>query len=136
MRRLHHRKFLCLLFAAAAFGETGGPPPPPPSEADALLKLGQRLFEEFAPPEVKAQFEFPTKERWDEFAARLQRALESDSLTELGALLPEARGASQALRLFSGYQDYADWLEQRIDEIEIAQQLTSPPPPTPPPPTP
>src|SRR5213078_2601063 len=71
-------------------------------------------------------------------AARLQQALESDSPKELADLLPEARAALLGLRALPGYEDYADWLEQRIDEIEVTQDLIAPPPigPTPRPPAP
>lgn len=91
--------------------------------------MGKQLFDQYAPAEVKAQYEFPTKERWDEFAARLQRALAGDSLDELAGCATEARGALTALRSLSGYEDFADWLEPRIDESEAARQATTPPPP-------
>jgi membrane-bound lytic murein transglycosylase D len=121
----------------AARGETAAPPAGtsksgPPPASDELFELGRQLFEQLAPPEIKEQFEFPSKEQWDAFAVRLQRALESDSLAELAAYLPEARGALAALRTLPGYEDYADWLEQRIDEIQAAQQLTAPAAPPPP----
>ncbi len=107
-----------------------------PVEADELFQAGQQLFDQIAPPEVKAQFQFPTKAQWDDFALRFQRAREGDSLEELVACAPEARTALAALRLLSGYEDLADWLEQRIDEIEGAQQAVVPAPvPRPLPPT-
>lgn len=96
----------------------------PSAETDDLFKLGQKLFEELAPPEIKARFEFPSKEQWDSFAARLQSTLQSDSLEELAAYGGEARAALTALRTLPGYEDMADWLEQRIDEIEGADQVT------------
>jgi membrane-bound lytic murein transglycosylase D len=136
VRRGHRRFFLSLLLVATAFAQPAATPSPATTDTDELFKLGQELFDRLAPAEIKAQFEFPTKERWDEFAARLQRALEANSLSELAAFLPEAREALQALRLLPGYEDYADWLEQRIDEIETAQQLTAPLPPAPSRPTP
>lgn len=115
------------------------PPAPKPAPADPtaeeLYQLGKNLFDQFAPPEIKAQFEFPSKEQWDTFAGRLQRALTGGSLEELAAYEAEARAALTALRLSPGYEDYADWLEQRIDEIQGAQQATAPvPPPKPLPP--
>jgi membrane-bound lytic murein transglycosylase D len=125
----------------AARGETAAPPAgipksAPPPASDELFELGRQLFEQLAPPEIKEQFEFPSKEQWDAFAVRLQRALESDSLADLASYLPEARGALAALRTLPGYEDYADWLEQRIDEIQAAQQLTTPAAPPPAIPTP
>lgn len=104
----------------------GQTPPAPTTDADELYRLGQQIFDQLAPPEIKERFEFPSREQWDAFAARLQHALENDSLEELAAYGPEARTALTALRALPGYEDVADWLEQRIDEIEGAQQALAP----------
>ena len=126
--------FLILaLLPALAAGQTAPASAAPPPDTDELFKLGQQLFDQFAPPEIKAQFEFPSKEQWDAFAARLQHALENNSLEELASYGPEARVALTALRALPGYEDYADWLEQRIDEIEGAKEAALPPQPSPPP---
>ena len=161
-----HRSILPLMVAAAlagtatppAFAEAAGggadkpnqpaqsPPPPAAvtpgtSEAqaltpDQLYKMGKTLFDELAPPEIKQQYEFPSKEQWDGFAVKLQQALGGDSLEELTAYEPQARAALVALRTLPGYEDYADWLEERLDLIEIARVATQPqlPPPNAPPP--
>jgi membrane-bound lytic murein transglycosylase D len=100
-------------------------PSPTPAGTDGLYDLGQQLFDQFAPPEVKEQFVFPSKDEWDRFAARLQHALDSNSFEELAEFEPEARAALEALRAMPGYEDYADWLELRIDEIEAAKQAVS-----------
>lgn len=100
---------------------------------DQLYELGRVLFETLAPAEIKEQFEFPTREQWDAFAARFQGALESERLEDLAAFEPEARAALVALRALPGYDDYADWLEERIDYIEAAKEAVAeaPPPPAP-----
>ena len=106
---------------------------------DQLYDLGKDLFDQYAPPEIKEQYEFPSKAQWDEFAAKLQRALDGDSLEELAAYEPQARSALAALRALPGYEDYADWLEERLDLIETAKLAARPvspgekPPPLPPP---
>ncbi len=142
-----------LAFAAAAGGGAAKPNPPaespPPPAAvppgtseeqaltpDQLYEMGKTLFDEFAPPEIKQQYEFPSKEQWDEFAVKLQRALEGESLEELAAYEPQARAALVALRTLPGYEDYADWLEERLDLIETARVVVQPqlPPPIAPPP--
>lgn len=126
------RVLLIALSAAVAAGQTPAPAPAPAtSDADELFKLGQQLFDQLAPPGIKAQFEFPSKAQWDAFAARLQHALENDSLEELAAFGPEARAVLTALRTLPGYEDLADWLEQRIDEIEGAREATAPTAPAP-----
>lgn len=128
------RVLLIVLSAAFAAGQTPAPktaPAPANPDTDELFKLGRELFDQLASPEIKAQFEFPSKEQWDAFAARLQRALENDSLEELAGFGPEARAALTALRALPGYEDLADWLEQRIDEIEGAKEATTPAAPAP-----
>ena len=100
---------------------------------DKLYETGKALFDQFAPDEVKEEYEFPSKDQWDEFAVRLQQALQSENLAELAAYEDEARTALQALRLLPGYGDYADWLQERIDYMEAANQVpaTTPPAPAP-----
>ena len=124
------------LFAAFILAAGAQPTPTPaPAGADDLFNLGQQLFDQYAPPEVKDQYRFPTKDEWDGFAARLQHALDGNSLEELAKLEPEARAALVALRTLPGYEDYADWLALRIDEIDAARLAVSrPAAPTPGPP--
>ncbi|HVU25474.1 MAG TPA: lytic transglycosylase domain-containing protein [Opitutus sp.] len=103
--------------------------------ADDVYEQAKSLFDQYAPPELKEQFDFPTREQWDRFAAKLQQALENDDLGALAAYLPQARAALLALRAIPGYEDYADWLEERLDYIEAAQQAGASPAPPPPPKT-
>lgn len=112
----------------------------PPAEEitvdlDAVFQVGQSLFEEFAPEEIKAQFRFPTRAEFDEFSGRLAQALENGSLAELAAYKTEARTALLALRAFPDYAPYADWLQERLDYIEAAEVITTQSPVTPPPTT-
>jgi membrane-bound lytic murein transglycosylase D len=95
--------------------------PPAEPAAEEWLKGAQELFEEYAPAEIKEQFAFPSAREWDEFAHRLQQALESNDLRRLAAYEPEARAALVALRALPEYQDYADWLAERLDYIEMAK---------------
>lgn len=114
-----------LKLKAAVIAALRAPAPTAPSlaESEALYEFGLQVFEQL-PAEVKAQMEFPTKEQWDTFAVRLHRALASSSLDELAHYGPEARSALRALRTIGGLEDIADWLAQRLDEIEAAQQIT------------
>jgi len=103
-------------------------------EAD-LFSLGQTLFEAHAPPEIKKEFAFPTRAEWDAFAARLEKTRETGSLAELAAYEPEVRAALVALSALPEYKDYSDWLAERLDEIVVAKEATTPPPKPPAPPT-
>jgi len=94
---------------------------------DALYETGRALFDQLAPPEIKEQFEFPTKEQWDEFAGRLSGALQDEDLAGLAGYLPDAKAALVALRALPGYEDYAIWLQERIDYIEAARDAAAVP---------
>lgn len=106
------------------------------SEEEDVFSLGQALFEAYAPAEIKQEFAFPSREQWDAFAARLEKTRATGSLAELAAYETEARAALLALRALPDYQDYADWLAERLDEIIVAKQATTPPPSVVPPATP
>jgi membrane-bound lytic murein transglycosylase D len=138
MRRLRHLFPIGILFSGGGFAAYAAQPAPPSAESsigaetDALFQVGKQLFDHLAPAEVKAEYDFPTKEKWDALVTKFKRALEGDSLEELASCAAEGRTALSALRLMPGYKDLADWLEQRIDEFEGAKEVTSatkPPPP-------
>ncbi len=126
-----------LLAAFTALGDTPAPAKPANADDD-LFTQGKALFDAFAPPEIKEQFEFPTRAKWDEFVVRLEKTRETGSLADLAAYEPEAKAALAALRVLPEYRDYADWLAERIDEIEAAKEAekipaTPAPAPLPPP---
>ncbi len=114
------------VLATAAEPPKAGPPAPNEVSTDQLYEAGKALFEEFAPAEIKERFEFPDKAQWDNFAARLQGALESNDLSALAQFEPEARAALLAMGTLPGYEDYDDWLEERLDYIEVAKQTSRP----------
>ena len=129
-------RWVLFFFAANPLLRAAQPAPPGTlgPETDELFRAGRALFEIFAPAEIKAQYDFPTKEKWDALVAKFQRALEGDSVEDLAACAAEGREALNVLRMVPGYEELADWLEQRIDEFEGAKQTLVPtrPPPTPP----
>lgn len=118
-------------------------PRPAPADSDdsettvdpkALYDLGKQLFDEYAPEEVKREYEFPSPEQWDAFATRLQQALQGGSLEELAAFEPEVRRALAAFQTLPDYADYTDWLAERLDLIETARTAVAtknPPTPSP-----
>jgi membrane-bound lytic murein transglycosylase D len=134
--RMRHLGILGLFSAGLLLAaEPARPPenPPPEVSADDIYAAGKDLFDSLAPPEVKEFFEFPDRAQWDAFAGRLQSALEGESLEALAQFEPEARAALIALRTLPGYEEYLDWLEERLDYIEAAKQTVVRPPPPPPP---
>lgn len=116
-----------LALTAGADAQTRTPAKPaeaePAVDLDALYEQGKALFDELAPPEVKRQVAFPSKQQWFEFARRFQAALEGSDLQALAAYAPEARAAARGLRLFPELSDYADWIEERLDYVDAADQV-------------
>lgn len=117
---------LVLAFAAArASGDAPRSTAPAENRAvtpDQLYDLGKTLFDQYAPPEIKQQFEYPSKREWDAFAVKLEAALRGHSLAGLAEYEPQARAALAALRTIPGCEDYSDWLSERLDLIEAARQ--------------
>jgi membrane-bound lytic murein transglycosylase D len=127
-------RLAALLAAATAFADAPAPAAKASTPEDDLFAQGKALFDAYAPAEIKEQFEFPTRAKWDEFVARLEKTRQTGSLAELAAYEPEAKAALAALRVLPEYQDYADWLVERIDEIEAAKEaekITTVPAPVP-----
>ncbi len=124
---------LALLLAAssgAAPPATSPPPAAPPSDAE-LYDQAKALFDALAPPEIKAQYDFPTRAELEEFVAHLQTALDTGSLASLVAYEDNAKLALAALRTVPEDRDYADWLQARIEEMDVARESLKPPPPPP-----
>ncbi len=123
---------LTAFIALAAKAETSTPAK---TEADDdLYKVGSQLFDQYAPSEIREQYSFPSRDDWDRFATRLQRTLEGDSLEDLAAFADEARAALVALRSIPGADSDPEWLEARIEEIDVAKELLAevgPPIPSP-----
>jgi membrane-bound lytic murein transglycosylase D len=94
-----------------------------PSNED-LFQMGTQLFDQYAPPDVKAQYEFPTRAQFDGFMARLDKAMDEGSLDDLGQYEPQARAALAFLRTIPDQGDLADWLSARLDEIDEAGRLS------------
>jgi membrane-bound lytic murein transglycosylase D len=104
--------------------------PTKPSNDD-LYQLGKQLFDQYAPPEVKAEYEFPSREEADKLLGKIQKALESDSLSDLAAYEPQARLLLAFLNTIPEQADTAQWLESRLDEIQEAKAVTTIPYKTP-----
>jgi membrane-bound lytic murein transglycosylase D len=120
-----------LVLAVATTGIAAEPPAQEDEglfSADAVYEVGKSLFDELAPPEIKAQYEFPDRARWNDTIRRFQAALAG---TDPQALVPfeaDVRSALATLRTLPGTDDYIDWLAERLDYIEAAKQMPRTPP--------
>ena len=108
-----------LLVGVGALAPAAEPPP----ANDDVYQVGKQLFDQFAPPEVKQQYEFPSKQEFDEFMVRLDRALDSGSMKDLAAYEPQARAALAALQAMPDEADLAGWLSNRLDELDEARRV-------------
>ena len=127
MRIFPIRALVVLLVLPRVWAGEPGPTAAEPSLED-LYDTGKALFDAFATEEIKAEYEFPDRHQWDAFAAKLQQALDNDSLEDLAVYEPEARAAALALRVIPGGEEYADWLEERLDYITAAKTAVENPP--------
>lgn len=94
---------------------------------DRLYDMGRELFDQFDLGDGEEALEFPTYDEWNGFVARLQNALASNRLEELADCEPQARTVLAAFQVLPGYQDYVDWLKERLDYIEAAKQSAANP---------
>jgi membrane-bound lytic murein transglycosylase D len=124
MRQLTAFAVFALACAISAAAQTAPPPAGQARPDDDLYQLGKQLFDQYAPPDVKQQYEFPTREQFDEFMARLDKALDEGSLDDLAKYQSEARAALAVLRAMPDQAGLADWLGARLDEIDEAKSIT------------
>lgn len=97
-----------------------------PAGVDDLLDAGQALWDTYAPPELKAEYEFPTREAVEAFLGDVQRALSEGSFEEIAAYELDARQALRVLASFEGGDELAAWLEPRLDFITASAAPAEP----------
>jgi membrane-bound lytic murein transglycosylase D len=93
------------------------------SDNGDLYQTAKDLFDQYAPPDVKAQYAFPSKADFDRFLAQLQQTLDSGSFADMAAYEPQARGILEAIRTMPDYADMAGWLSARLDELDEAREI-------------
>jgi len=95
--------------------------------AEKLYQAGKELFDQFELTDGDDSLEFPSRDEWNSFVSRLQNALNNNRLEELADYEPQARTALAAFQVLPGYQEYVDWLKERLDYIEAAKQAAKNP---------
>jgi membrane-bound lytic murein transglycosylase D len=117
----------CAWLLASATGLFAGGPEPnaPPAQpaGDDTYDAAKQLFDQFAPPEVKEQYDFPSRKQFEAFGAALQQALDGDSFEALAKYEPEGRQLLPLLRASPETAGYADWLAARLDELHMARAI-------------
>jgi membrane-bound lytic murein transglycosylase D len=89
-------------------------------DLEGLLDAGTQWVEQNVPAEVLNQIQLPTRAEWDEFWTGIQNVLTNGSLEDLAEWQPYVEvGAKLSLRTPGG-EDYAVWIQQRLDYFEVA----------------
>lgn len=108
---------------------------------DAMVSEGVEWVRENVPVDLLSQVEIPAPAEWTEFWGRLQEILGNGSLEDMADFMPYAEAGARLLERMPGGEDYAGWLRQRLDYLEMAGDVTRRipvavppvPPPRPPP---
>ena len=88
-----------------------------------ISQAGQEIIDRLAPASFKNQYRFPSTEEIVAFISPIQTALVGESVEALAALQPRARQTLELLRANSQTQAYADWLEARMDYVDMAAEV-------------
>ena len=106
---------------------------------ERMADTGQAVFDRVAPAAVKENYEVLTAQEMAGLFTTLQAALSGESLDSLAANAPQVRQTLARLRADPQTQDYADWLEARMDYVDMAAEveraIPAPKPALPPHPT-
>ena len=106
---------------------------------ERMADTGQAVFDRVAPASVKENYEVLTADEMAGLFTTLQAALSGESLDSLAANAPQVRQTLARLRADPQTQDYADWLEARMDYVDMAAEveraIPAPKPALPPHPT-
>lgn len=90
---------------------------------DAMVSAGTEWIQENVPLDLLSQVEIPAPEEWTQFWGRLQEILDSGSLEDMADFMPYAEAGARLLERMPGGEDYAAWLRQRLDYLEMADDV-------------
>ena len=90
---------------------------------ERMADTGQAVFDRVAPASVKERYEFITADEMAGLILPLQAALSGEDVGSLAAYGPQARQTLARLRADPKSQDYADWLEARMDYVDMASEV-------------
>ena len=110
------------LFITVAPAETGNSSSETYS-LEELYEMGMEWVKEATPSQIWEEYETPSFAEWRRFLEDLQGILNGDSYDALAAWLPYARDALNSLRQLPLAAPYADWLAQRLDYFEVADEV-------------
>lgn len=89
-------------------------------EVGPLLDIGEQWARENLPAEWVENLDLPSEKEWQGFMNAAVRALDSGNVEDAARLMPYAETAVRIMSRMPGYEDYAAWLQQRLDYFEVA----------------
>ena len=105
-----------------------------------VFENGPDALESLAAGPLGNAIQLSAQEYWQNFWQNVQQTLHTDSVTEMASFLPQARIAMDYLSGVPESKPYTDWLRQRLDYFDLAddilQRLQPPSPRAPAPPRP
>ena len=87
-----------------------------------LMDAGAQWFTGRPPDDVAVTLDIPTLENWQAFCKSVDEAMRSGSIEDLAWILPEIKTALGYLETVPGSRPYTDWLKQRLDYVEMADE--------------
>lgn len=89
-------------------------------EVGPLLDIGEQWARENLPADWLDELEMPSEKEWQGFLNAAGKALDSGNVEDAARLMPYAETAVRVISRMPGYEDYAAWLQQRLDYFEVA----------------
>lgn len=89
-------------------------------EIGPLLDIGEQWARENLPADWQEDVDMPSEQEWQGFFKAAATALESGNVEDAARLMPYAETAVRIVARIPGYEDYAAWLQQRLDYFEMA----------------
>ena len=90
---------------------------------EQISEAGQEIIDRLAPQSFKDRYRFYTPEEVLGTFSSMHEALTGESVDALAAMQPRAQKTLATLRANPKTQDYADWLQARMDFIDMAAEV-------------
>ena len=88
-----------------------------------MVNAGVAWAQENLSPELLDQLPLPSDADWQTFWTGIRSTLESGSLERAAEMMPYAETAIRLLGRVQGGEEYAAWLQQRLDYLEMASAV-------------
>lgn len=105
-----------------------------PEDVAALHAVAQSLWDQFMPESVKEEYELISREDLQALLIGVKDAGRQSDLAAFADHAPETRAAINGILALPGFNDYAGWLRNQLEDMETARVAVAPTPLVTPPP--